>query len=206
MKEGVTDFERRTGLRYAPAEAGRALGRPLGPREECPTLFRYPGPEALRDFLNGLLRHLAPGGRECVWLSSDPRERSAQPRGVSLFGCVAVLEPLRLSPLAARPKGLYLGANLPLRRLPGIVWIPPSLGAARIRWDRLRSVDEVLGRAGYAREQASVLERVNRYLEELDALRRAGAPRPRKPWCNLPESARRAALRRHGVRPSWTAA
>jgi hypothetical protein len=201
VKETPAAFERRTGLRYEPLPGG---GRPLRPREACPTLFRYPGPEGLRDFLHGTLRRLAPPGSGGVWLSSDPRARAGQPRAVALFGSVAVLEPLRLSPCAAPGKGLYLGANVPLPGLPGVVWIPPAMIEAGERWDRLRA-DDLLNRSGYERERASGLERLNLYLEELDALRRAGAE-PRQPWCSVPEPARRAMLRRHGVRPLWTVA
>jgi hypothetical protein len=206
VRETIAAFQKRTGLRYAPSEPLRVLGRPLGPREACPTLFRYPGPEGLRDFLHGMLRRLAPTSRAGVWLSSDARARNAQPRAVSLFGSLAVLEPLRLSPCAAAEKGMYLGANVPLRGLPGVVWISPSLVEARIRWDRLRDLEDIARRAGYEAERAVVLDSLNRYLEELGALGRAGAPGPEKPWGSLGERQRRATLDRYGVRPSWTAA
>ena len=207
MKETVAGFERRTGLRYAPAETLRELAQPLSPREACPTLFRYPGPEGLRDFLSGTLRRLAPQGRPGVWLSSDPRGRPGQPRAVRHFGTLAVLEPLRLSPCAAPQKGTYLAANPPVRGLEGLVWVPPSLVAARLPWDRLRTAEDVRRHAGSRQdvERSRVLERLKLYLEELAELRRAGAPGPEKPWCGLPKSARRGLLERYGVTPSWTA-
>lgn len=207
MKETVAAFEKRTGLSYAPAEALRALGRPLGPREACPTLFRYPGPEGVRELLHGSLRRLAPAGRSGVWLSREPGGPGPPPRAVRQFGTVAVLEPLRLSPCAVQEKGMYLGANAPLHDLPGLVWAPPSLAAASVPWDRLRVPEELMRRIGaaYEKERARVLERLNRYLEELAELRRAGAPSPERPWCALPASARRTLLDRYGVSPSWTA-
>ncbi len=203
MKETVAAFEQRTGLRYEPPPLA---GRPLRPREACPTLFRYPGPEGLRGFLEGTLRRLAPSDAAGVWFSSDPRARGVQPRAVELFGSLVVVEPLRLSPRAASRKGMYLGANVPLRSVPGVVWVPPSLFEVRVRWDELRDPSELRSRRGYEKERATVLERLLRYLEELDVLRRSGAPRPGKPWCSVPQRERQATLRRYGVRPLWTAA
>jgi hypothetical protein len=198
VKETVASFERRTGLRYAPA----GVGRSLAPGEACPTLFRYPGPEGVRDLLHNSLRSLAPRGH-AVWLTSDPRGSAGQPSAVKLFGIVALLEPLRLSPCAGRERRTYLGANLPLRGLPGVVWVPPSLVGKRLPWDRLRRAEE-LPRADA--ERARVLEALHRYLEELAELRRAGAPGTERPWCATPARARRALLERYGVRPAWTAA
>ena len=208
MKESVAAFERRTGLRYAPAPDLRTLARPLSPCTACPTLFRYPGPEGQRDHLRGSLRRLAPAAREGVWLTSDPRGGAGQPSAVRLFGIVALLEPLRLSPCAGPERGTYLGANLPLRGLPGVVWVPPSLVGARVPWDRLRSEDQLRRHAGplWDDEKGRVLEALSRYLEELQALRRAGAPGTERPWCATPARARRALLERYGVRPAWTAA
>jgi hypothetical protein len=199
VKETVAAFERRTGLRYAPA----GLGRSLAPGEACPTLFRYPGPEGLRDHLQGSLRRLAPGGRAGVWLTSDPRGGAGQPSAVRLFGSVALLEPLRLSPCAGRERRTYLGANLPLRGLPGVVWVPPSLVGKRLPWDRLRTAEELPRTHD---ERCRVLEALSRYIEELAELRRAGAPGTERPWCATPARARRALLERYGVRPAWTAA
>lgn len=201
MKETVAAFERRTGLVYAPATAGRPLAR----SDACPTLFRYPGPEGLRDHLHGTLRRLAPSGR-VLWLTRDPKGGAGQPRAVKLFGIVAVLEPLRLSPSLARERGAYLGTNALLAELRGIAWVPPSLIGARVPWDRLRDEAQLRRHAGAGQgdERARVLEALARYLEELAALRRAGAPAPRRPWCATPARARRAVLERYGVRPAWT--
>jgi hypothetical protein len=208
VKETVAAFEKRTGLRYAPAAELRALARPLARREACPTLFRYPGPEGLRDFLSGSLRRLAPRGRAGVWLSSDPRGRAGQPQAVRLFGTVAVLQPLRLSPCAAAEKGTYLGANPPARGLEGLAWVAPSLLSARVPWDRLRTARDLLRHIGSGpdAERGRVLEQLDRYLEELAQLRRAGAPGLEKPWCELPASARRELLDRYGIQQAWTAA
>ena len=56
MRETVAAFEKRTGTTYDPPPSVGALGRRLAPGESCPTLFRYPGPEGLRDLLIGQLR------------------------------------------------------------------------------------------------------------------------------------------------------
>jgi hypothetical protein len=203
VKETVRAFERRTGLRYAPSAELRALGQPLSASDACPTLFRYPGPEGLRDHLQGSLRRLAPNGRAGVWLTTDPRGGAGQPSAVRLFGIVALLEPLRLHPCAGPARGTYLGRNVPLAGLEGVAWVPPSLVRARVRWDRLRQADE-LPRADD--ERSRVLEALQHYLEELAELRRAGAPGTERPWCATPARARRALLERYGVRPAWTAA
>lgn len=204
MKESVAVFERRTGVTYSPPALLRSLGRPLRPRESCPTLFRYPGPEGVQALLRGGLRRLAPPGTDWVWLSRSPT--GAQAHAVGLFGAVAVLEPLRLSPCVASERGAYLGANRELSDHESLVWVPPSRARARLPWDRIRTPDEAVRRLGpgYDAEKAAVGERLAAYLEELSALRRAGAPDPSRPWCAVGSRRRRALLDRYGVRATWT--
>lgn len=201
----MAGFEKRTGLRYAPGAAPPGA-RALRARETCPTLFRYPGPDGLLELLQGSLRRLAPPGRPLVWLERDPRGRAGQPRSVRLFGTAAILQPLRLSPWAAPAAGVYLAENAAVDPGAGLVWVPPPALAAGLPWDRLRTPRQLLERvgSGYADAREATLERLRRYLEELDALRRAGAPPPERPWCGLPAKRRRALLERYGVRPSWS--
>lgn len=205
MKETVAAFEKRTGAGYDPSPFLRALGRRLAPGEACPTLFRYPGPEGLRDLLIGQLRHLAPSGRDAVWLARAAR--GVRPRAVGHFGTVAVLEPLRLSPCATRDRGIYVGANRPLDDPEALVWVPPSAVGRAIGWDRIRVAADAVARFGpqYAEERAALFDRLSAYLEELSELRRAGAPGPPGPWCDLGARERRRLLEQHGVRPRWTA-
>jgi hypothetical protein len=205
VRESVAAFEKRTGLVYAPPPFLRSLGRALRVRESCPTLFRYPGPEGLHALLRGELRRLAPPEVDWVWLSRTPAATRAQ--GAGLFGTVALLEPLRLSPCMARERGAFLGANREVSEDLGLVWVPPSRLRARLPWDRIREPDEALGWFGprHEEERAAVGERLALYLEELSALRRAGAPDPPRPWCGVSPRERRALLDRHGVRPTWTA-
>jgi len=204
VKESVAAFERRTGLVYAPPRFLRTLGRPLRPREPCPTLFRYPGAEALLAHLRGGLAWLAPSGTDWVWLSRSPT--GARLHGVALFGTVAVLEPLRLSPCVARERGAFLGANREVSGGEGLVWVPPSRVRARVPWDRIRRPEEAVRRLGrrYDEERAEVAERLSAYLEELPALRRAGALDPPRPWCAVGPRRRRALLDRYGVAAAWT--
>lgn len=203
MKETVAAFTRRTGRAYDPPAALRALARALGPREACPTLFRYPGPEGLRDALLGSLRRLAPPGRDWVWLASAVV--GVYPRAVKLFGTVAVLEPLRLSPCLDR-RGVYLGANREIPEPEALVWTPPSAVGAAIAWDRIRAASDARRRFGprYDEERAAVSDRLSAYLEELSELHRAGASGPQVPWWRVSARERRSLLERYSVRPRWT--
>ena len=205
MKESPAAFERRTGVGYQPPAWLAARGRPLGPRESCPTLFRYPGPEGLRGALGGALRRLAPPGVEAVWLSADlGGERG---RAVRMFGTLAILQPLRLQPCATRRRGAYLGVNGDVDDALHAVWVPPSAVKERIAWDRLRTSEDALRRLGrsWQEERERVADRIAAYLEELSELERAGAPRPERPWLSVPLRERRALLARHAVAPRWTA-
>jgi hypothetical protein len=207
VKEQVAAFERRTGERYAPPAWLLALGESLGPRESCPTLFRFPGPEGLQAFFQGRLRLLSPPGRRHVWLGSRPT--GAYPRAVDLFGTLAVLQPLRLSPCRThcfthtRDNWVALDRALPPDE---VAWIPPSRVRGPLALDRVRSAAELRRRlgAGHADERARGEERLSAYLEELSELRRAGAPGPKRHWCALPAARRRALLARYGLRPRWT--
>lgn len=206
MKETVLAFSRRTGEPYAPTAELLGLGRLLRASEACPTLYRYPGPEGLQAALQGTLRRLAPQGRAAVWLSTDIRGRGGQPRAVAFFGTLAVLEPLRLSPVKTRERNMLLGENLRVDEAL-IAWAPASALRKRLPWDRLRSSDEVaraLGR-GYAEERARTLDQLHAYLEELSALRRVDASGDGVPWCTLALAERRRRLAANGVRPTWTA-
>jgi len=204
VKETPAGFERRTGARYSPPAWLRAEARPLGPREACPTLFRYPGPEGLQALLGGRLARLAPGGSPSVWLSAHPaRERA---RAARLFGAAAVLEPLALSPCATRRAGVYLGVN---RRVPEhapVVWVPPSALDAPIAWDRVRSAEQAERRFGrdYAALRARTLEALGAYLEELGSLERAGLPRPDRAWLAVSRRERLARLAAAGIAPRWS--
>lgn len=207
MKERVTAFERRTGERYEPPDWLLGLGDALLPRESCPTLFRFPGPEGLQAHFQGRLRQLGPPGRSHLWLTSRPT--GAYPRPVGLFGTLAVLQPLRL--LSCRThcfthtRDNWIALDRPVD--PGeIAWIPPSLTRAPISFDRIRTADDARRRfgKGYEDERLRTMDRLSAYLEELSELRRAGAPGPARHWCTVPAAQRRALLARHGLRPRWT--
>ncbi|HSB60746.1 MAG TPA: hypothetical protein VLI67_03435 [Vicinamibacteria bacterium] len=204
MKETVAAFRRRTGLAYAPPASLRVRGRPLGPREACPTLFRYPGPEGLQAFLGGLPGPLAPPGLDWVWLGAGPLVGQAR-RG-RLFGTVAVLEPLRLSPCRTGRSQVWVGWNRPAGEPGSLAWVPPSAAGSPLAWDRIRDADDLRRRLGprYEEERERVAELLGAYLEELRALRQAGAPGPTRPWCGVSAARRRTLLERYGVRARWT--
>jgi hypothetical protein len=203
MKETVRGFERRTRLAYDPPAALRSAARPLASGEACPTLFRYPGPEGLRDHLEGTPGRLAPS--ESPWLWLTPRAARRQ-RGLRLFGVVAVLQPLRLQPCRAPRQDAYLGVNRELTADDGALWVPPSALAAPVPWHRMREPDQARRRLGhgYVGERDAVREALGAYLEELSTLARAGATDPGRPWCELPAAERRRLLDRLGVRSRWT--
>ena len=209
MKERVLAFERRTGERYAPPAWLLTLGEALTPRESCPTLFRFPGPEGLQAYFQGRLRLLSPPGRRHLWLTSRPT--GAYPRPVDLFGTLAVLQPLRLSPCRThcfthtRDNWVALDRALDPDE---VAWIPPSHVRAPLALDRVRTAPEALRRfgAGYADERSRAQDRLAAYLEELSELRLKDAPGPKGHWCSVPAAQRRALLTRFGVRSRWTRA
>ena len=204
VRESPTAFLKRTGIAYAPPPALTALGRPLPAGEACPTLFRQPGPEGVRDLFSGLLRRLAPAESRWVWLASDPVR--TQRRLATAFGAVAVLEPLRLFPCRTKQDGVYQGVNRRIEDQEMIVWIPPSALRNRAGWDRVKSRRQALSilGPGYAEEQARVSDRLNAYLEELSEMGKAGAPGSPVPWCAIPARERGRLLAEHGVRARWT--
>ena len=207
MKESVGAFERRTGERYVPPLWLRALGEALAPREACPTLFRFPGPEGLQAYFQGGLRGLGPAGRGHVWLTSRPT--GAYPRPVGLFGSLALLQPLRLQPCRThcfthtRDNWVALDRAVDSEE---IAWMPPSLVRSRMSFDRIQTADAARRRFGaaYEDERLRVMDRLSSYLEELSELRRAGAPGPERHWCAVAARDRRALLVRYGLRTRWT--
>lgn len=208
MKETVAGYERRTGRGYEPTPLLRLLGAPLGPREPCPTLFRFPGPEGVRDHFGSWLRRLAPPERSHVWLTGRPT--GAYAPVVDAFGTLAVLQPLRLTPCRSHcfqhTRDNWVALNRELEDAEALVWVPPSQTRRPLPWDRLRGSAQArraMG-PGYDDERERVQERLAAYLEELSELRRAGAPGPSRHWCEVPAAARRRLLRRYGLRPRWT--
>lgn len=209
MKERVAAFERRTGESYAPPAWLLTLGDALARRDSCPTLFRFPGPEGLQAYFQDRLRLLSPPGRRHLWLTSRPT--GAYPRPVDLFGTLAVLQPLRLSPCRThcfthtRDNWVALDRALDPDE---VAWIPPSRARGPLTLDRVRSAADLRRRfgAGYAEERSRVEERLAAYLEELSELRLEGAPGPKGHWCGVPATRRRALLARFGIRSRWTRA
>jgi hypothetical protein len=206
MKETPSAFERRTSGRYDPPAGLRALGARLRSREDCPSLFRFPGPEGLRKFLRGEACSLGPGLRAWTWYHERPG--GAGTAGPTLFGTVAVLDPLRLQPCRAEEPGAWIG----LSRLPedpeATLWLPPSQLAAPLPWDDARRASEIRERIGpaYEEELGRVGAELDAYLEELSALARAGAKGPAVPWCDVPVEERIRRLHDSGVKPVWTRA
>lgn len=202
MRETVEAFEARTGARYDPPAALRAQGRVIRSRDACPTLFRVPGPLGMRDHLNGAGAPLAPADAAWIWLADKPTGGAR--RQAELFGAVAVLAPLALSPCRVR-RGHWLGVN---RALPDdlLAWVPPSSVRAALDWGAIASraeAEQALG-PGLAAERAQVIDRLGDYLEELAMLAAAGAPGPDRPWCEVPARERHRVLAAAGVSGRFT--
>lgn len=175
----------------------RQQARPLAPDEPCPTLFRYPGPCGLIDALNGLLGRLGrtPGGE--LWMAEQSFHEDVA--GAALFGTLAVLQPLRHAPCETERPGIYIGVN---GRCDGatFVWLPPSELHAPLEWDALSTAEQAEEALGpHDDEREHVRDRLAAYLEELDALAATGAPRPERPWCELPLGERQRRLEERGV-------
>ncbi len=203
MKESLAHFQKRTGQLYAPPAALAGVARPLGPREVCPTLFRYPGPEGLATLLQGQTGRLAPPGR-WTWLAS--RADATRPAATRQFGSLAVLEPLRLQPceVPGRP-GEYWATNPDLREGEAVVWVPPSRVAAPIGWDRVGSAELAVRRLGaaYLDERPGVVDALGAYLEELSCVDAAGL-RPAGAWHDVPAADRLRLLAECGATSRWT--
>lgn len=203
MRETVAGFEARTGESYQPPEGLRARVRPLRRDEACPTLFRYPGPYGLVDQLHGLLRHLGPVPGGDLWAAEQTLH--ADVAGAALFGTLAVLRPLRHAPGLTERPGVYVGLNSPLRA-DEVAWLPPSKLQAPLPWDRLATVGQVAAELGdVSDERARVIDQLAAYVEELDALSRAGVPPAGQPWCAVPLDQRRRLLSERGLSGRWTA-
>ena len=133
--------------------------------EACPTLFRFPGAEALLAFLGSQLPTLGAPASPVVWLSARPL-RDDLP-AVARFGTVVLLEPLRAHPVATKEPDVYLGENLPLDQLGPVVWAPPSVLTRNLDWDATRTESEAqaLFGFGWQEERREVEERLRRHLE-----------------------------------------
>src|SRR5262249_42063346 len=108
------------------------------------------------------------------------------------------LEPLALGVTVAG--AVYAGAN----RATEAIWCP----AARLDagWDEVATLADaraLLGPDADAERHAAA-DALAAYLEELGELRRAGAPPPLRPWCELDEVTRRGVLAEHGITGRWT--
>jgi len=142
-------------------------------------LYRYPGPCGLADWFAGTLRFLGPPSSPLLWLSDDPLIEDGF--GARYFGTLAIAaRPFDPRPVPGRP-GIFVGANRALTPADRIAWLSPI---------------------GRTRGQA--IDALCRYLAELDAMRRSGAPGPGVAWCQVPRAERLRRLAAAGVAGAWT--
>jgi hypothetical protein len=201
MKETIATFEARTGLAYEPPQTMAVLGRLVRPRQACPTLYRYPGPQGLAQMLQGRLDGMAPADRPYVWLSESASAGNAG--STRLFGVIALLQPLRWQ--VVQDVDQWLGENRAPTPADALVWLPPGAIKSGLNLDRLAQPEQVIKRCrDYAGDRARVTDRLGAYLEELGALQRAGAAPPDKPWCTLPAATRRKLLASHAITGRFT--
>ncbi len=168
MKDTRRRWEAATGLRYVPGPGLLVRGRALAEDEACPTLFRFPGAEALLAFLGCRLPTLGVPGSPVVWLSARPLAHELP--SVARFGTLVLLEPLRAHPVATEEPGVYLGQNLALEKLGPVVWAPASALARNLDWDAVGT--EAAARAlfgpGWGDERREVEARLRRHLERME--------------------------------------
>ncbi len=199
MKETVAEFTARTGLAYAPDEELLVWGRPLAIDEECPTLFRYPGPCGVRDALTGRGGALGAPASRVVWLSRDPVPPEAP--SAARFGTLAVLQPLRLGPVASDQPGVYVAWNVVADE---VIWVPPADFA--LDWNPIATADAARGALpGWEAARDAVLAELDVYDDEVRRLHEAGGEHPDVKWAEVPPPARRLLLARLGVEPLWSA-
>lgn len=207
MRESVEAYERRTGASYRPPPALRSIGEPLGREDDCPTLYRYPGPVGLKDYFLGTTRTLAPQGATWTWFAEFPE--AAGTSAVDEFGMVAVLEPMRLQPCATEESGVFVAeASLPAES--GHLWVPPDHLADRgeVPWDALMAREAAVDAIGdvYDERREVVGRKLDAYLEELSALAGAGVDEPDAPWCDVPDEERRQIVESADIQAPWTRA
>jgi len=203
MTESPADFLRRTGETYDPPQSIMTAARALGPDETCPTLFRFPGGCGLAEFFLGSLTTPAKRGDAEFWAAADPCNTEVP--GAIHFGTFALLQPLRFGMCEATP-GLWVGGNRAIDDPGRIVWIPPSSMEAAIPWERIADADDAaswLG-GGVERERGEVIDALELYAREVEAIALAGVPDPEIRWCDRPEELRAKLLAEFGVGAVWT--
>lgn len=203
MTESPAEFARRTGRPYEPLQSRTTAARVLGPADACPTLFRFPGACGLVEWLLGSLVTLGKRTDAELWAATAPL--NGEVPGAIHFGTFALLQPLRFGMCEASP-GIFVGANRPLDDPDRIAWIPPSAMEAAIPWDRVSSAGEAaeyLG-TGIEREREAVIDSLDLYAREVEAIAKAGVPDPEIRWCDRPEELRAKLLAEFGVGAIWT--
>jgi hypothetical protein len=148
------------------------------------------------------MTRLAPVEGGELWLAD--RALNPEAKGASHFGTIAVLEPLDFAVVETSVPGIWVGVNRESRG--GLVWVPPSRVQAPIPWDSIATVEAALEHIGpgVARERELVIERLGVYLEEIEALTRAGVPVAATKWCDVDPEARAKELATRGIAPRWS--
>lgn len=202
MTESPDEFSRRTGRPYEPPQSG-TTARVLAPGDPCPTLFRFPGACGLVEWLLGSLVTLAKPGDAELWAATSPV--NGEVPGAIHFGTFALLQPLRFGMCEASP-GLWVGANRPLDDPGRIAWVPPSAMEAAVPWERIADAGEAGAHfgSGLERERGEVIDSLELYSREVEAIAKAGVPDPEIRWCDRPEELRAKLLAEFGVASIWT--
>lgn len=226
MTESPAEFTRRTGRPYNPpqsittvarasdrsengvgarreAEPQPSAVRPLAPDAPCPTLFRFPGGCGLAEYFLGSLFTLAKSADAELWAAAGPV--NAEVPGAIHFGTFAILQPLHFGMCEATP-GIWVGANRPIDDPGHIAWVPPSAMLASIPWERIADAEDLASRlgSGVERERGEVIDSLDLYAREVEAIARAGVPDPEIRWCDRSEELRTKLLAEFGVSAVWT--
>ena len=133
---------------------------------KLPTLFRYPGAEALAEALARKLPSLSPPGSEVIWLAEDPLGPAGP--APARFGSLAVLDARRLAPVPMGG-GVWTAKAQPVDE-DIVIWIPPSrIGEGGRPWSGVTTAAEARALLGptYDDERCDVLLALCAYLESL---------------------------------------
>lgn len=213
MTETFLDFEARSGATYDPPKQLTARCPRFESWESCNTLFRSPGPGAIRAYFEGTLEQLAHSDAPLVWMSDA--EHGTSPAEAEHFGVLAVLQPFHLQVCKTPEKGSFLGLNTALRSRTtsfglgrdAVVWVPPSAIGRGIRWAHIRDKRDAEAHFGphMAAERSQILARIDDYLAEVQGLQAANVGWGDVPWYSVERLERQALLERNRVPSRWTA-
>ena len=185
MKETPASFLARTGARPPASDvsiAGELLGtspRPPRDDEQCPTLFRDVGPQALAAFLAGTLGTLEGPGSVCIFL------RDATLPGYSAcvedIGVLVFLQPLSMGPWLSGQDGIWVAERGRMPPPDTLGFVPAreplaELDAKLATVGTIASLREAMGSRAYDERVSHCRDALKEYLTQWSRVERSAAP------------------------------